>query len=168
MKGLLNVEDDEPQMNQFQFNTIAKNPKVVKEIVFFGIGFVIFLAAGICQGLIVQVPQSFDKTLVINLLLSTCFGFVTPFLFWISNKRIQKHSIREFWDVAPTWLVDLKLTHFTQNFEGRNEGEAIELKTVSHSVHQIQTQNVVPDQQKPRGSPRITISNESGLTEIVC
>ena len=168
LKGLLKLEEDQPQMNNFQFNTIAKNPKIIKEIVFFGIGIVAFTASGICQGLIVQVPQSFDKTLAINLFLFICFGFVIPFLVWISNKSIQKHAIREFWDVAPVWLVDLKNIYFSQNIDQRSTRQTIELSTVSQSIHQIQTHNVVENLQG--GSSRRTSCplNEIELTEIVC
>ena len=132
MKGLLKSDEGEPQMNTYQFNTVAKNPKVIKEVIFFGIGIFIFTVSGICQGLIVQVPQSFDKTLAIYLFLLMCFGFVMPFLIWISNERIQKHSIREFWDVAPLWLVDLKCNYFSQDVE---KERTIELHTISHSIN---------------------------------
>ena len=118
-KGLLQP-DPNPDENQGchpQLNTIAKNPKVVKEVIFISLFLFDFTISIGCHFMIIQVPQPFDHSLAIMMLQLFSYGFITPLVVWTSNKKLQTYTIREFWDEAPTWMVNLKHLYFPENIQ---------------------------------------------------
>lgn len=141
-KGLLQPDShpDEHQGFHLQLNTVAKNPKVVKEVIFIGLFLFNFTISGLCQMMINQVPQPFDKSLVIILLHLFPYGFITPLVILASNKKLRTYTIREFWDVAPMWMVYLKDLYFQIDppaLHCENEDQSNqELRTISQEIDQ--------------------------------
>ena len=171
-KGLIQP-DPIPDENQGcipQFNTVAKNPKVVKEIVFITLFFFDATILNICHWMIIQVPQPFDHSLAILLIGTTCLGFITPVVIWASNKKLQTHTMREFWDEAPLWMINLKNLYFQEPVQepqncirpqiqndqpvlqcASEEAMCQELKTISKEIEE----RVNPDDSQTRFSEKM-------------
>ena len=93
-----------------QFNTLKRNPKVFKHIWLLVVFLIDTSLAIVAFFLLKDVPQPVDTSLGGALLLSIGFGFFTPIALWSSNPNLISYTIREFWDIAPMWLTDLRET----------------------------------------------------------
>ena len=91
-----------------QFNTLKRNPKVFKQIWLLVVFLIDTTLVVVALWLLKDVPQPFDTSLGGALLLSICFGFFTPIALWSSNPKLILYTIREFWDIAPLWLTNLR------------------------------------------------------------
>ena len=170
-KGLIQPDPtaDENQVYIPQFNTAAKNPKIIKELTITLLFLFDAFIINICQWMITQVPQPFDHSLAIMLVGTTCIGFITPVVLWASNKKLQTHTIREFWDEAPLWLVNLKNLYFQEPVQepqncirpqiqndqpilqcASEETMCQELKTISKEIEE----RVNPDDSQTRSSEK--------------
>ena len=105
--GKLKKDLDE-QNDQGPFNNAVKNPKVIKDIVMTLTIFTNMVFFNIGRSVQIQAPLPYDKLLMAMLPSFTMFGVVTPLVFWFSNKKLRTYALREFWDEAPNWMIQLK------------------------------------------------------------
>ena len=119
-----------------QFNTLKRNPKVFKHIWLLVVFLIDATVVMLALWLLKDVPQPFDTSLGGALLLSICFGFFTPIALWSSNPKLISYTIREFWDIAPMWLINLRET-IHQPYPR------------SHSIELQPTENARPDDPDP-------------------
>ena len=96
------------QSSTLQFNTVAKNPMVIKDMVVSITTIMNVVAFNVAKHVLFQVPQSYDKSIVGMMISCITFGLVTPLIYWFSNKKLRKYAYREFWDGAPICLIQMK------------------------------------------------------------
>ena len=91
-----------------QFNTLKRNPRVFKQIWLLIVFMIDTIVVVVDFWLLQDVTQPFDTSLGATLLVSICFGLFTPIALWSSNPKLILYTIREFWDIAPMWLTNLR------------------------------------------------------------
>ena len=96
------------QSGHLQFNVVAKNPMVIKDMVVTITTLMNLVAIGLTRHIVSQVPQSYDKTIFGIMFASVTLGLVTPLIYWLSNRKLRKYAYPEFWDDAPIWLIQMK------------------------------------------------------------
>ena len=125
------------QVGPLQFNTVAKNPMVMKDMT---ITLTTFME--MCTLLIVKniVHGSYNTTLFGFMIISIVFCLLTPLIYWFSNQKLRKYAFREFWDEAPIWMIQLK-----ENIDSRRNqnDQVIEMQTIGdNDDNQTSLQNL--------------------------
>ena len=126
------------QNGPLQFNTVAKNPMVMKDMVVTLTTFMNTIAFNYAKNILHQVPQSYDKSIFGMMVSSIIFGLVTPIIYWLSNRKLRKYAHREFWDGAPIWLIQMKENIEVQSSQisiikvprGQNRVDVIEMQDI--------------------------------------
>ena len=145
------LKKDTEQIGPLQFNTMAKNPMVIKDMVATFTTLMNMVAFNLSKMIVFQVPQSYDKSLGGMMLTCISFGIVTPLIYWFSNKKLQKYAYREFWDEAPLWLIQMKENIKVDSTQistlssivsrRQNDEHGIEMQDMTNIEDQTQNQN---------------------------
>ena len=156
--GKLKKDTEEENVGN-QFNTVAKNPKVMKDVVCILTFMVNMLVFNTVKKFTLEVPQPYDKSLILTLIVINSLCLITPIIFWLSNRKLRTFAIREFWDQAPIFLIELRNNNHSQEISSnQNQMGEISKEASTDSVVSYHVQNQSDNQEE--NDERVTFSDE--------
>ena len=107
--NILKLEPEHDQASlSHQFNTLKRNPNVVKDVRLFCVSCVLFISFILSSWSLQRGPQPFDYALAAMTWQTFSLGFFMPLALWSSNPKIVSYTSREFWDIAPLCLIQMR------------------------------------------------------------
>ena len=107
--NILKLEPEHDQASlSLQFNTLKRNPNVIKDVRLFCVSCVIFISFILSSWLLEHAPQPFAYALAAMTWQTFSLGFFMPLALWSSNPKIVSYTSREFWDMAPLCLIQIR------------------------------------------------------------